>query len=94
MQMEHLTFLTSALHVGKWLASRFGRFTVLHVLCRDNSVNTMTRLQAGRPTGVLFPAGAGIISSHHRVQTDSGAHPASYPMCTGGPFPGGKAAEA
>jgi hypothetical protein len=25
------------------------------------------------------------------VQTSSGAHPASYPMCTGGPFPGGKA---
>jgi hypothetical protein len=25
------------------------------------------------------------------VQTGSGAHPASYPMGTGGPFPGGKA---
>jgi hypothetical protein len=25
------------------------------------------------------------------VQTDSGAHPASCPMGTGGPFPGGKA---
>jgi hypothetical protein len=24
------------------------------------------------------------------VQTGSGAHPASYPMGTGGPFPGGK----
>jgi hypothetical protein len=28
----------------------------------------------------------------HVVQTDSGAHPASYPMSTGGFFPGGKAA--
>jgi hypothetical protein len=38
-----------------------------------------------------FPAGAGNIS-HHRVQNGSGAHPASYPMGTGGSFPGGKAA--
>jgi len=30
----------------------------------------------------------------HRVQTGSGAHPASYPMCTGGSFPGDKAARA
>jgi len=28
------------------------------------------------------------------VQTGSGAHPASYPMCTGDSFPGGKAAGA
>jgi hypothetical protein len=27
--------------------------------------------------------GLGIIL-HHRVQTDSGAHPASHPMCTKG----------
>jgi hypothetical protein len=38
-----------------------------------------------------FPAGAGKFSLHHRVQTGSGAHPASYPMGTRGPFPGGKA---
>jgi hypothetical protein len=31
---------------------------------------------------------------HHRVQTGSGAHPASYPMGTRGSFPGGKAAGA
>jgi hypothetical protein len=30
---------------------------------------------------------------HHRVQTGSGVHPASYPMGTRGSFPGGKAAE-
>jgi hypothetical protein len=29
--------------------------------------------------------------SIEKVQTSSGAHPASYPMGTGGPFPGGKA---
>jgi hypothetical protein len=31
---------------------------------------------------------------HHRVQTGSGAHSASYPMDTGDVFPGGKAAGA
>jgi len=35
---------------------------------------------------------AGNFSLHHRVQTGSGAHPASYPMGTRGSFPGGKAA--
>jgi hypothetical protein len=40
---------------------------------------------------VLFPAGAGNFSLHHRVQNGSGAHPASYPMGTSGSFSGGKA---
>jgi hypothetical protein len=40
--------------------------------------------------GVRFPAGAGNFFLHHRVQTGSGAHPASYPMGTRGSFPGGK----
>jgi hypothetical protein len=40
-----------------------------------------------------FPLGAGNFS-HHRVQTGSGAHPASYPMGNRGSFPGGKAAGA
>jgi hypothetical protein len=35
---------------------------------------------------------AGNFSLHHRVQTGSVAHPASYPMGTRGCFPGGKAA--
>jgi len=39
------------------------------------------------------PAVAGNFSLHHRVQTGSEAHPASYPMGTRGSFPGGKAAE-
>jgi hypothetical protein len=48
-----------------------------------------------RGSRVRFPAGAGagIFSLHHRVQTGSGAHPASYPMGTRGSFLGGKAAE-
>jgi hypothetical protein len=41
--------------------------------------------------GVRSPAGAEDFSSSPCVQTGSGAHPASYPVGTGGPFPGGKA---
>jgi hypothetical protein len=50
-------------------------------------------LQAGwRRAWVL--AEAGNFSRHHRVQTGSGVHPASYPMGTRGSFPEGKAAGA
>jgi hypothetical protein len=42
--------------------------------------------------GVPLPVGAGNFSLHRRVQTGSGAHPASYPIGTGSSFPGGKAA--
>jgi hypothetical protein len=45
-----------------------------------------------RGSRVLFPAGAGNFSLHHRVQNGSGAHPTSYPMDTRGSFPRGKAA--
>jgi hypothetical protein len=41
---------------------------------------------------VRFPAGAGNLSLHHRVQTGFGAHPTTYPMGTRGSFPGGKEA--
>jgi hypothetical protein len=37
----------------------------------------LTKLQE---TGVRVPAGAENFSLHHRVQTGSGANPASYPM--------------
>jgi hypothetical protein len=47
-----------------------------------------------RGSRVRFPAGAGNVSLHYRVQNGSGAHPASYPMGTRGSFPGGKAAGA
>jgi hypothetical protein len=43
-----------------------------------------------RDWGVRFPVGAGNFSPLHRVQTDSGAQSASYPMGTRGYFPGGK----
>jgi hypothetical protein len=38
-----------------------------------------------------IPEGAKNVSSNLCVQTGSVAHPASCPMGTGGPFPGGKA---
>jgi hypothetical protein len=44
-----------------------------------------------RAIGVLSPTEAKDFSSSLSVQTGSGAHPASCPMGTGGPFPGGKA---
>jgi hypothetical protein len=47
-----------------------------------------------RGSRVRFLAGAGNFSLHHRVQNGSRARPASYPIGTGGSFPGGKAAGA
>jgi hypothetical protein len=47
-----------------------------------------------RSSRVRFPTGAGNFSRHHRIQNDSGAHPASYPMGIRDSFPGGKAAGA
>jgi hypothetical protein len=43
--------------------------------------------------GVRFPAGAGdFFSLLHSIQTGCGADLPSYPMSTGGYFPGGKTA--
>jgi hypothetical protein len=42
-------------------------------------------------TGVGSPTKAEDFSSSLCIQTGSGAYPASCPMGTGGPFPGGKA---
>jgi hypothetical protein len=47
-----------------------------------------------RGSRVRFPAGAGNLSLHHRVQNGCGTHPASYPMGTRVCFSGGKAAGA
>jgi hypothetical protein len=44
-----------------------------------------------RAIEVRSQAGAKDFSSVLCVQTGSGAHPASSPMGTGGPIPGGKA---
>jgi hypothetical protein len=42
-------------------------------------------------TGVRSPTEAEDFSSSFCIQTGSGAHPASCPVGTGGPFPGDKA---
>jgi hypothetical protein len=47
-----------------------------------------------RGSRVRFLAGAGNFSLHHRVQYDSGVHPAFYTMGTRGSFLGGKASGA
>jgi hypothetical protein len=49
------------------------------------------RLTTDWTTGVRSPTEAEDFSSSLCVQTGSGAHPASYSMGTGGPFPGGRA---
>jgi hypothetical protein len=43
-----------------------------------------------RGSRVRFLARDGNFSLHHRVQTGSGAHPASYPMGNRSSFPGDK----
>jgi hypothetical protein len=48
-------------------------------------------LTTGWTIGVRSPTGAEDFSSSLCVQTGSEAHLASYPVGTGGPFPGGKA---
>jgi hypothetical protein len=50
----------------------------------------------GWTAGVQFLTGAvnGIFSLRHRVQTGSGARPASCLMGTGGPYPGIKVSRA
>jgi hypothetical protein len=40
---------------------------------------------------IRSPTGGEDFSSSPCVQTGSETHPASYPVGTGGPFPGGKA---
>jgi hypothetical protein len=47
-----------------------------------------------RMIAIRILATAGNFSLRYRVQTGSGAHPASYPMGTRGSFRGGKAAGA
>jgi hypothetical protein len=62
---------------------------------RDSSVGIVLGYGLDdRGSRVRFPAGAGNFSLHHRVQNDSGAHPASYAMGTRNSFPGSKAARA
>jgi hypothetical protein len=70
-------------------------FNIIHSVSRDSSVGIALRYRLDdRGSTFRFPAGAGNISLHHRVQNDSGAHAPSYPMGTRGSFPGSKEAGA
>jgi hypothetical protein len=51
-------------------------------------IGSFTRETAGIP----FPTGAKHFSPLHRVKTDPGTHPSSFPMGTEGSFRGGKVA--
>jgi hypothetical protein len=53
-------------------------------------IQSVTRRTTDWTAGVRFLEGARDSSLFHSVQTSSGAHPASYPIGTGGCPPGGK----
>jgi hypothetical protein len=59
------------------------------MMSRGSSVSTVS--DSGWTIGVRSPTETEDFSSSSCVQTGSGAHPVSYTMGTGGPFPGGKA---
>jgi hypothetical protein len=62
---------------------------------RDRSVGIALGYRLDdRGSRVRFPAGAGNVSLHYRVQNGSEAHPASYSMGNMGSLPGGKVAGA
>jgi hypothetical protein len=54
---------------------------------RDAAAQSVWRLTTGWMIGVRSPIEAEDFSSSLCIQTGSGAHPASYPMGTGCPFP-------
>jgi hypothetical protein len=66
-------------------------------LCRTKSRDSSVGIALDyglndRGSRFRFPAGAGNLSLHHRVQNGSEAHPTSYSVSSGGCLPGGKAA--
>jgi hypothetical protein len=76
--------------------SAFGHITKQQHKTRRVNFETVTDTRGWKigVLGVRFSAEAGNFSLHHRVQTDSEAHPVSYPMGTRDSFPGGKVAGA
>jgi hypothetical protein len=57
-------------------------------MSRDSSVGIATGYGLGGPGSIPSSTGSSLL---HGVQTESGAHSASYPMGTRGSFHGGKA---
>jgi len=82
--------LTTHLYLAQRLRTRGVMLPLPHT-------SSWRSVQLSTGTGVKFPVGAGKeldFSLRHSFQTVSGAHPASYPVGSGGSFPGGTAAEA
>jgi hypothetical protein len=71
------------------------RFSLVHFVINSRRVSSGNIVSDygmdDRAIGVRSPEGVKDFFSILCVQTGSGAHPASCPMGTGGPFPGGKA---
>jgi hypothetical protein len=65
---------------------------IVYIMSGGSSAQRLGHGLDDRGSRVRFLAGAGNFSLHHRVQTDPGAHSASYPMGTRVSFPGDKAA--
>jgi hypothetical protein len=57
----------------------------------DSSVGIVMGYRLDSPGSIPGSAKFSLINS---IQTDTGVHPASYPMGTGGSFPGDRAARA
>jgi len=58
----------------------------------DSTTDLQNKFEPATFSRYICPCGN--FSLHHRVQTDSGAHHASYPMGTSGSFPGDRLAGA
>jgi hypothetical protein len=66
-------------------------FVTVNMSNRDRSVGLATDYGLDGPVSII---GSAKFSLLHSIQTDFGAHPASYPIGTGDCFLGGKVAEA
>jgi hypothetical protein len=85
--------LLQHLHHGFKSRMRHILYVILPLVrSRDSSV--VQHWATGSMIGGRFSAGPGKFTLHHRDQTGSGAHPASYPVGTRGSFSGSKAAGA
>jgi hypothetical protein len=65
-------------------------FMIIRVVIGTRAAHSVLCLTADLTTGVRSPAEAEGFSSSLCVQSSSEAHPASYSMGPGGPFPGTK----
>jgi hypothetical protein len=94
MEVSGQLHAPTALSPGKHLPGKLSGPQSRCVHCAETYNMKMRNRLDNRGSRVRFLAETGNISLHHRVQNGSGAHPASYPMGTGGSFTGGKAAGA